>query len=70
MSRTGGATNSGRLSPTTFVPRKSSVPEGSLVVATMTGHGLKDPDIAITTAGFEPTVVEPTADAVKQAIGL
>jgi len=46
------------------------IPEGSLVAATMTGHGLKDPDIAIATAGFEPIVVEPNADAVKRAMGL
>jgi len=44
--------------------------EGSLIAATMTGHGLKDPDTAIKTAGFEPTVVPPTKEAVMQVIGL
>ena len=44
--------------------------EGSLITATMTGHGLKDPDTAIKTAGFEPTVVPPTKEAVMQVIGL
>ena len=44
--------------------------EGSLVAATMTGHGLKDPDTAIKTAGFAPTVVPPTKDAVMKVIGL
>ncbi len=46
------------------------IPEGSLITATMTGHGLKDPDTAIKTAGFEPTVVAPTKEAVMQVIGL
>lgn len=46
------------------------IPEGSLLTATMTGHGLKDPDTAIKTAGFEPTVVPPTKEAVMQVIGL
>jgi hypothetical protein len=36
----------------------------------MTGHGLKDPDNAIKTAGFEPIVVEPKKDAVMKVIGL
>ena len=36
----------------------------------MTGHGLKDPDNAIKTAGFAPTVVAPTLDAVMKAMGL
>jgi threonine synthase len=46
------------------------IPEGSLLTATMTGHGLKDPDTAIKTAGFEPTIVAPTKEAVMQVIGL
>ncbi|HMJ91725.1 MAG TPA: threonine synthase [Candidatus Acidoferrum sp.] len=46
------------------------IPEGSLITATMTGHGLKDPDTAIKTAGFEPTVVPANKDAVMQVIGL
>jgi threonine synthase len=46
------------------------IPEGSLLTATMTGHGLKDPDTAIKTAGFEATVVPATKDAVMQVIGL
>lgn len=43
---------------------------GSLITATMTGHGLKDPDTAIKTAGFEPVVVEAKKDAVMRVIGL
>ena len=46
------------------------IPEGSLIVATMTGHGLKDPDCAIKTAGSEPVIVEPTREAVMKIIGL
>ena len=46
------------------------IPAGSLVTATMTGHGLKDPDRAIAVAGFEPITVQPNRDAVIAAIGL
>jgi threonine synthase len=46
------------------------IPDGSLVTATMTGHGLKDPDIAIKKAGFEPILVDPTKEAVMEVIGL
>jgi threonine synthase len=46
------------------------IPEGSLVTATMTGHGLKDPDTAISAAGFSPIVVEPTKEAVARVLGL
>ena len=46
------------------------IPSGSLVAATMTGHGLKDPDTAIKTAGFEPIIVEPNKESVMKVIGL
>lgn len=46
------------------------IPEGSLITATMTGHGLKDPDTAIKTAGFEPTIVPATKEAVMRVMGL
>jgi len=46
------------------------IPPGSLLTATMTGHGLKDPDTAIQTAGFQPIVVEPEKEAVMKVIGL
>src|SRR6266850_8558397 len=42
------------------------IPEGSLVTATMTGHGLKDPDTAIQSAGVQPTIVEPKKEAVAK----
>jgi threonine synthase len=50
--------------------RAGQIPEGSVIAATMTGHGLKDPDTAIRAAGFEAIVVEPQKDAVLKVIGL
>jgi threonine synthase len=50
--------------------KAGKIPSGSVVTATMTGHGLKDPDCAIKTAGFEPIVAQPTRDAVMKVIGL
>ena len=46
------------------------IPAGSILTATMTGHGLKDPDTAIKTAGFEPSIVRPEKQAVMKVIGL
>ena len=46
------------------------IPAGSKIVVTLTGHGLKDPDNAISEAGYTPTVVAPELDAVKDIIGL
>ena len=46
------------------------IPDGSLVTATMTGHGLKDPDTAISAAGFEPVVVPANKEAVMKVMGL
>ena len=48
----------------------NKIAEGSIVVATMTGHGLKDPDTAVEHAKVKATTVEPNLDAVKAAIGL
>ena len=39
------------------------------VVCTLTGHGLKDPQIAISNIQ-NPPIVEPTLDAVRAAAGL
>ena len=50
--------------------RAGMIPEGSVLSATMTGHGLKDPDTAIKTAGAEPIVVAPNKEAVMKVIGL
>jgi threonine synthase len=46
------------------------IPTGSVIAATMTGHGLKDPDTAIKNAGFQPTVVEAKREAVMKVLGL
>jgi len=50
--------------------RAGMIPAGSVITATMTGHGLKDPDNAIKTAGSKPVVVEPVKEAVLKVIGL
>ena len=50
--------------------RSKTIPDGSVITATMTGHGLKDPDNAIKAAGSEPVVVEPKKEAVMKVIGL
>jgi len=42
---------------------KSDVPEGSTVVCVLTGHGLKDPDLAISQISV-PKVVAPEIDAI------
>jgi threonine synthase len=50
--------------------KEGKIPTGSVITATMTGHGLKDPDCAIKTAGFEPIVAAATREAVMKVIGL
>jgi threonine synthase len=50
--------------------KAGKIPAGSVVSATMTGHGLKDPDNAIKSAGREATVVPADKEAVCRAIGL
>jgi threonine synthase len=50
--------------------KAGKIPAGSVISATMTGHGLKDPDTAIKTAGFEPIIVPATKEAVMKVIGL
>jgi threonine synthase len=50
--------------------KQGLIPKGSLVTATMTGHGLKDPDRAIATAGSEPIVVRADTKAVMKVVGL
>jgi threonine synthase len=44
------------------------IPEGSTIVCTLTGHGLKDPDIAIQQSTAPMVTVEATLDAVRDAI--
>jgi len=36
----------------------------------MTGHGLKDPDTALSQSEFRPTVVAATREAVSRVIGI
>jgi threonine synthase len=50
--------------------KAGKIAEGSVVAATMTGHGLKDPDNAIATAGFEPIVALAQKEAVMKLMGL
>jgi threonine synthase len=50
--------------------REGEIPSGSIVTATMTGHGLKDPDTALSQAEFQPIVVQPTRDAVRGVMGI
>lgn len=44
------------------------IPEGSSVVCTLTGNGLKDPDTAIKQAGSTVMTIDANLDAVKHAI--
>jgi len=44
------------------------IPEGSKIVCTLTGHGLKDPDTAIKQSTGPMLTVDATLDSVKKAI--
>ncbi|MDZ4264007.1 MAG: pyridoxal-phosphate dependent enzyme, partial [Pseudomonadota bacterium] len=44
------------------------IPEGSKIVCTLTGHGLKDPDTAIKQSSSSLMTVDATMLAVKKAI--
>ncbi len=48
---------------------KSGVPEGSTVVCILTGHGLKDPDVAVGQIPV-PTAVDADEDAIRAELGL
>jgi threonine synthase len=48
---------------------KVGVPEGATVVCVLTGHGLKDPDIAISQIAV-PTTVDADARAIRAELGL
>lgn len=50
--------------------REGCIPSGSVVTATMTGHGLKDPDTAFQAAGAAPTVAPASREAVMELLGL
>ena len=48
--------------------KNGKIPEGSTIVCTLTGHGLKDPDTAISQCVAQPQAIEASLDAVKEAI--
>lgn len=48
--------------------RAGKIPAGSRVVCTLTGHGLKDPDIALKQTSGTVTRIPAALDAVRQAI--
>jgi threonine synthase len=48
--------------------KSGKIPEGSKVVCTLTGHGLKDPDTAIKQSTSPMNTVDATMAAVKKAI--
>jgi threonine synthase len=48
---------------------KMGVPEGATVVCVLTGHGLKDPDIAISQIAV-PTAIEADRHAIRAELGL
>lgn len=48
--------------------KSGRIKEGSSVVCTLTGHGLKDPDIAMKQGQSTFVTVEPTLESVKKAI--
>ena len=46
------------------------IPQGSLVTMTLTGHGLKDPDTALSVMPKPPAPIPPTLDAARKALRL
>ena len=46
------------------------VPEGATIVCTLTGHGLKDPDLAVAQGRDLERGVAPEADAVARSAGI
>lgn len=46
------------------------IPKGSLVTMTLTGHGLKDPDTALSLFPNAPSAIAPTLEAARKALGL
>ncbi|MBK1673025.1 threonine synthase [Ectothiorhodospira shaposhnikovii] len=48
--------------------QQGRIPEGSSIVCTLTGHGLKDPDTAISQSTRAPLTVDASLESVKRAI--
>ena len=49
---------------------RGEIPQGSTVVVTVTGHGLKDPAVAIENSAARSVVVEPDLESVLDSIGM
>ena len=47
---------------------QGNIPDGSTVVCTLTGHGLKDPDIAIQQSNTKLVTIDAELDSVKRTI--
>jgi threonine synthase len=48
--------------------KSGKIPKGSTIVCTLTGHGLKDPDTAITQCKDTMININPVMEEVKNAI--
>ena len=48
--------------------KSGKIPEGSTIVCTLTGHGLKDPDIAIKQSSSSMVTVDANLESVRDAI--
>ena len=48
----------------------STIPDGSTVVVTVTGHGLKDPEVAVDNSHVKSILVDANIDSVLSAVGL
>ena len=49
---------------------RGEIPQASIVVVTVTGHGLKDPAVAIENSAARSVVVEPDLESVLDSIGM
>ena len=49
--------------------QRGLIPKGSVVTLTLTGHGLKDPDTAMSQTMVDATVVEPSPETVLKTLG-
>ncbi len=49
--------------------KEGGIPDGSVITATMTGHGLKDPDTAISECNQSLTPIKASKEAVLKVIG-
>ena len=50
--------------------RRGLIPKGSIVTLTLTGHGLKDPDTAMSRHQVDARVVEPKVEAILETLGV